>query len=233
MSVANLVRPKKQHQLMKALLVFGPLAGIGAYFFLTKAKAAKAPQYDPHWLQPETQPHPTSVPTTSVPTNEAPAATLDDIVAMTNPPGGNDDLAVITKAGALLNKPVVDLNGDSVGEAEAIYYRSLSGEPEWIATTLGLVEPKRVLVPLDGASIEDEEIKVAQARADIEAAPAIEGPLLDDETEMALYGHYGVRRMLPGVESERNDENLRLRMWQPAASVSGDSGASGASMGLN
>jgi hypothetical protein len=114
------------------------------------------------------------------------------------------------KATPLLHKQLVDLNGETIGEVEAVYYRSLTGDPEWLAATVGLMEPKRVLVPLDGATVGDE-IRLAQAKGVVEDAPAMDEPVIAEADELVLYSYYGVRRTLPGVEAERNEENIRLR----------------------
>ena len=114
---------------------------------------------------------------------------------------------------------VVDLNGESIGEVEAVYYRSLTGDPEWLAVSTGLVEIQRVLVPLDGATVDEEAIRLAQAKGVVADAPAVEEQVLSEATELQLYTHYGVRRTLPGVESERDDENVRLRAWEPASTA--------------
>jgi hypothetical protein len=124
----------------------------------------------------------------------------------------SDSFAIADQAASLIGKEIVDLNGEEIGSVEGVYYRSLSGDPEWLATSSGMVDKKRVLVPLDGATI-GEQVSLAQAKAEVEAAPEIEALTLDEDTEMTLYGHYGVRRVLPGVEAERNDENVVLRQW--------------------
>jgi len=115
--------------------------------------------------------------------------------------------------GHLIGRNIVDLGGSTVGEVEGVYYRTLSGDPEWLATNVGLVNPQRVLVPLEGVPLDDESIRVAYSKDMIESSPAVEDQVLDEETEMALYQHYSARRTLPGVEAERDSENLRLRMW--------------------
>lgn len=198
------IREKKRRRWLP-LLIIGPMLGIGAYLIYSKRKAAQTPKYDPYWQ-------------TSTPQPAYDALHSDNGTSSTHPRPHTDSIDVSAKANGLLHKQVLDLNGDAVGEVEAVYYRSLSGDPEWIATSIGLADKKRVLVPLDGASV-DEEIRLAQAKADIEAAPAIENETVDEETELLLYGHYGVRRVLPGVEGERDEGDLKLRMWQPAQSL--------------
>ena len=121
--------------------------------------------------------------------------------------------------GQLIGRSMKDLLDGPAGSIEAVYYRRLRGEPEWAATTVGLLDKRRVLAPLDGVSLTEDEIKLAVPNSMIEEAPTIEATsaVLDDEQEMQLYAHYQVRRMLPGLEGERDEDGLRLRMWAPVA----------------
>lgn len=116
--------------------------------------------------------------------------------------------------GTLIGKSVVDINGDHVGDVEAVYYRNLRMEPEWVAVTTGLIDRNRVLVPLDGHT-DGEKIEVPYPKDMIEKAPAIEARVLDEDVEMPLYAFYSTRRILPGVESERHPEAVKLRSWSP------------------
>jgi hypothetical protein len=121
--------------------------------------------------------------------------------------------------GALIGREMVDLNDHKVGEIEAVYYRSYEPKPEWAAVTVGMVDKKRALVPLDGATLGDP-ITVAYTKDMIEAAPPVEDEVIPEQLEMTLYGHYSARRMLPGIESQRTPESERLRAWTPEATKS-------------
>jgi hypothetical protein len=203
-------REHKKRTARKPLLLLAPLLGIGAYLVYSRAKTAKAPEYDPSWQWPEQStstitPYPASAPGLR---RDDPALSPD---AVSVPPE--------SKAVPLVNKQVLDLNGESIGEVKAVYYRSLTGDPEWLAVSTGLVDLQRVLVPLDGATVDEETIRLAQAKGVVEDAPAVEEQVLSEATEMRLYSHYGVRRTLPGVESERDSENVLLRAWQPTSTL--------------
>jgi hypothetical protein len=114
----------------------------------------------------------------------------------------------------LIGKTLVDINGDGVGEIEAAYYRRMRGEPEWAAVSIGLIDRRRVLVPLDAATV-GEQVAVPYPKDMIEASPATDAEVVDEPDEMQLFIYYGARRILPGVESERRPEAVTLRMWAP------------------
>ena len=115
----------------------------------------------------------------------------------------------------LVNKQVVDLNGESIGEVEAVYYRSLTGDPEWLAVSTGLVDAERVLVPLDGATVAEEAIRLAQAKESSRTRPRSRNKCSQKRPSCG-WPATTVFAARCGVESERDDENVRLRAWQPA-----------------
>ena len=226
MPISRIRQPKKSRGLKRALLL-APILGAVAYLAYSKLLKSKGPALVEDWGWPEPR-EPVTADRASAPGTRVPAAAPTNGAAATRPsaprsvltaqqdeiprPARSDSFAIADQATSLIGKAIVDLNGEEVGSVEGVYYRSLSGDPEWLATSPGLADKKRVLVPLAGATVGDQ-VSLAQAKAEVEAAPEIESLTLDEVTEMALYGHYGVRRVLPGVEAERNDENIVLRQW--------------------
>jgi len=138
-----------------------------------------------------------------------------------------DETDLVPRFGNLIGMPITDLMDSTVGSVEAVYYRHLRGEPEWAAISLGMVDKRRVVVPLDGATFDEDKIRLAVPKSMIEEAPTVEDPVLGDELEKGLYAHYMVRRMLPGLEGERDEDGLRLRMWAPVATEMGESVGTG------
>ena len=155
--------------------------------------------------------------TTVPPPPTAPVAPVD---APVEPRPGTPESQEVDEArfGSLLGRDVVDITGDKVGEVDGIYYRKLEPKPEWVALNLGALDPKRVIVPLDAATIE-ERITVPYTKENITESPAVEAVVLDEAEEMQLYAHYGVRRMLPGIESQRSPEDEKLRLWTRVESL--------------
>jgi len=134
-----------------------------------------------------------------------------------------DETDLVPRFGKLIGLAITDLMDSSVGSVEAVYYRRLRGEPEWAAASLGMVDKRRVIVPLDGATFDDDKIRLAVSKSMIDESPTVEDAVLGDELEQGLYAHYMVRRMLPGLEGEREEDGLRLRMWAPVATEMSES----------
>jgi hypothetical protein len=134
-----------------------------------------------------------------------------------------DETELVTRFGKLIGMPMTDLMDSPMGSIEAVYYRRLRGEPEWAVTSHGMVDRRHVLVPLDGAVIGDS-VRLSVPKSMIDEAPTVDiAPVLEDELEKGLYAHYMVRRMLPGLEGERDEQGLRLRLWAPVATELGES----------
>jgi hypothetical protein len=135
-----------------------------------------------------------------------------------------NETELVTRFGKLIGLPMSDLMDVSVGPVEAVYYRQLRGEAEWALTTIGMADKRRVVVPLDAAAIGEDSIRLSVPKSMIDEAPAAEvGPVMDEELEKGVYAHYMVRRMLPGLEGERDEGGVRLRQWAPAATEMGES----------
>jgi PRC-barrel domain len=113
---------------------------------------------------------------------------------------------------SLAGLPVVDVDDSKIGEVEAVYYRAYRGEPEWIGIHTGLVDPKHVLVPVEGFTT-GEKVMIPYTRQQIEGAPVAPEGELSEEQELLYYSHYNARReMAEGV----SDDDTRLRVWTPS-----------------
>jgi hypothetical protein len=123
----------------------------------------------------------------------------------------------LSKFHPLQGMKVVDVNGADLGTVKGVYYRPLVGEPEWLELEMG---PAGVLVPIEGMTVGDE-IVVPYTKDQIETAPSLLEVLdeqwLDEAWEMRLFEHYSLRRVLPGLEAAKSDENTALRRFVPVA----------------
>ena len=145
---------------------------------------------------------------------------------------------------------VYDRDGDKIGSVDEIFYDEQTGKPEWIGIGTGFFGTKRVLVPVVGARATDEGINVRYSKDQVKDSPDIDSDEISEETELALYSHYGLeaskRRsdtLLPTGEREtsrggRRDMYRRTRRrpspvarksftlarsaWREAASVFGN-----------
>lgn len=94
-----------------------------------------------------------------------------------------------TQAAALHGAKVLDLNEEEVGTVYEIFTHGGDDRPALASVDIG---ERRVVVPLDEADIEDEQIIVRYDAEQIEDAPeAPEEHLAQDEAAI-VYEHYGI-----------------------------------------
>lgn len=92
-----------------------------------------------------------------------------------------------------VGQEVVDRDGEKLGKLGDVFFRTGTDEAVFGAVKHGLLGRKAALVPLAGASLSRDYIRIAHAQADVDAAPvpAEAGPLSAQEAE-ALASHYGI-----------------------------------------
>jgi len=120
---------------------------------------------------------------------------------------------------AWTGRDVLSPDGERLGAVELIFLDEATGAPEWVLVALGEADAT-ALVPLAGASVEEESIRVEQDGERIAAAPRLE---VQDTITVAecrrLYEHYGLAysqeespTVLPeGAGAQAADERPRLR----------------------
>ena len=87
-------------------------------------------------------------------------------------------------------RAVLDSSGERLGEVREIYLDQSTARPEWV---LVRVEGGGRFVPLAGASVEGDSLRVAFAHEQVRSAPDFGGDKrIDQDEERTLYGHYGV-----------------------------------------
>jgi hypothetical protein len=92
-----------------------------------------------------------------------------------------------------LERAVQDSNGEQIGHADGIYADSRTGEPTFLLVKGGLFGLHLHFVPLEGAQITGEDIKVAWDKDTISNAPKIAADdSLSSEEERRLFDHYGI-----------------------------------------
>ena len=93
---------------------------------------------------------------------------------------------------AWTGRDVLTPDGERLGAVELIFLDEATEAPEWVLVELGDADGS-ALVPLAGASVEEESIRVEQDRERIVAAPRLE---VEDTITVAecrrLYEHYGL-----------------------------------------
>jgi sporulation protein YlmC with PRC-barrel domain len=127
---------------------------------------------------------------------------------------------------SLVGHEVVDTEGKSVGYVDLVFLDDQTGTPEWIGVWNGVWETKpRVLVPLRGAELVEDEIRIPHPIDLIRDGPTYEdeddrGLFTDDtdaigisaEKERRLYQYYGIQPLTPRPEGAPEDI-ARFRAW--------------------
>jgi hypothetical protein len=110
---------------------------------------------------------------------------------------------------------VLDPEDHRVGRLEEIYYDRQSSSPGFACVKTGLFGRRLTFIPLTGASMARDHIRVAYPADQIKRAPNVEpdGQLTLDE-EAALFEHYGLERPL-----EADSHSPRLVRYQTEAAA--------------
>ena len=87
---------------------------------------------------------------------------------------------------------VYDADGDKIGSVEEVFVDEQTQEPEWIGLGTGFFGTKRVLVPAQTAEFTNDGITVPYSKDQVKDTPDIDGDYISQQTESALYQHYGL-----------------------------------------
>jgi hypothetical protein len=87
---------------------------------------------------------------------------------------------------------VIDPDGDKIGDLEAVYVDTATDEPAFVTVRVGFIGRHRLtFVPLDGATVKPDAVRVRYAKKLVGSAPTIE---LDGELtaveEPGVFAHY-------------------------------------------
>jgi sporulation protein YlmC with PRC-barrel domain len=115
-------------------------------------------------------------------------------------PGGDLDRDRLL---SLRGSDVVDRGGAKIGTLQEVFLDDDSGRPEWALVGFGTLHVKLVFVPLRGATVEDDNLRVDVDADQAKNAPTHDGEgHLSQEQEDELYRHYGVERGSRSVDSQ-------------------------------
>ena len=104
--------------------------------------------------------------------------------------------------------PVYDNAGEKIGKVEEIFYDYQSRRPEWIGIGTGLFGTKRVLVPVEGAQLADDGLRVAFSKDHVKDSPDIDEEQISQECEAQLRQHYGLAQPQPTVSRDDADQSI-------------------------
>lgn len=85
--------------------------------------------------------------------------------------------------------PVVSRDGEQIGEVDEIYLDNETGKPEWVGVSTGM---KSVLVPLEGADVQENAVSVPYGADQVRSSPTVDGEEISQEQEQEVYAHYGL-----------------------------------------
>jgi uncharacterized protein (TIGR02271 family) len=91
----------------------------------------------------------------------------------------------------LIGANAVDADGDKIGKVGQVYLDDATGAPKWVTVSTGLFGNKESFAPLEGASHNGDELRLAVQKDLVKDAPQVDadGHLGDAENE-ALFQHY-------------------------------------------
>ena len=120
-------------------------------------------------------------------------------------------------------RPVVDSQDESIGTLDEVYYHS-SGEPVLVRVSSGLMGRHQYVVPLAGASVSRDLLRLAYTRAQVEQAGSEQtDERLSAQDAGALSSAYGIA--LPGAdggyETSRQLERRRVKMLKAEQRAAG------------
>ena len=93
----------------------------------------------------------------------------------------------------VIGKDVYDQSGDKIGSASEVYLDDESGQPEWVTVKTGLFGTKESFVPLQGADLTDDGVRVPVSKAQVKDAPKVDTDgHLSPQEEQELYRYYGL-----------------------------------------
>lgn len=89
----------------------------------------------------------------------------------------------------LRGAPVYDSAGEKIGSVEEVFYDEQTRRPEWIGIGAGFLRTERVLVPVEGSSLDGDAVTVSYAKEHVKDSPGVDSDRISPE----LYSYYGIR----------------------------------------
>jgi uncharacterized protein (TIGR02271 family) len=98
-----------------------------------------------------------------------------------------------TNMNSVFGAKVVDPDGEKVGTVKQVYVDQQDGHPLFPSVSTGLFGSSESFVPLEGAELTGDELRVAHDKGRIKDAPRVEADAeLSDEEQDRIFEHYGI-----------------------------------------
>lgn len=109
------------------------------------------------------------------------------------------------QAVALRGGPVTDPDGKRLGTLRDVFLDGSTGRPSWGLVAVGRVRQGERFVPLDGAELEGDALRIPYDRDLVQAAPRVgdDSGRLAPEEESVLLRHYGFSQADDAVADPR------------------------------
>jgi uncharacterized protein (TIGR02271 family) len=124
----------------------------------------------------------------------------------------------------VVGKPVYGSDGDRIGDAAQVYLDDESGRPEWVTVRTGLFGTKESFVPLAGASVSGDGVRVTYDKDVVKDAPRVDADQghLSESEEADLYRHYNLEYSQRGdVDYSDRDASARDTVTSAGHDTSG------------
>jgi hypothetical protein len=104
-----------------------------------------------------------------------------------------------------IGKVLVDCNDQKIGKLQDIYVDVETDRPQFGTVKEGFLDRHLTFVPLGGASVGPDELKVTATKEQVKSAPDLDlhGQEMSQADESALYHHFEMNYTAPDTESGR------------------------------
>ena len=115
------------------------------------------------------------------------------------------DSPAIWTASDWLGKVLVDSQGERIGKLQDVSVHVETDEPQFGTVKEGFLDRHFTFVPLAGAAVGPDELRVTVARDQVRSAPDLDlhGQEMSQADESALYHHFEMNYTPPSTESGR------------------------------
>lgn len=92
------------------------------------------------------------------------------------------------------NGTVIGSDGEKIGGVGQVFLDNATGEPEWVTAKTGLFGMSESFIPLQGATVHGDEVRVNYVKDMVKDAPRVDDSqgALSESEEATLYEYYGI-----------------------------------------
>lgn len=93
----------------------------------------------------------------------------------------------------LIGRTVYSDGGEKIGKVGQVFLDDQTGRPEFLTVNTGMFGNKESFVPVDGASVDGENVTIPHSKSKVKDAPHVDldSGHLDEPDERRLYEYYG------------------------------------------